>query len=117
VKVQKPQAPKLEVWDDFGSPVERVAPFDVRWQWKGEWCTDPKRPTRISAEKGAEATIEFEGTGAIVTGPHLVKGGVLDVYLDGKLDRTLDSYSDESRDRGGEAVWHRIWTARAASTR
>jgi hypothetical protein len=106
VRVQKPQAPKLEVWDDFGSPVERVAASDARWQWKGEWRTDPKRPTHISAEKGAEARIEFEGTGAIVAGPYLVKGGVLDVYLDGRLDRTLDVYSDESSDRGGEAVWH-----------
>ena len=106
IKTQRPKAPKLEVWDDYGSPVERIAAADPRWQWKGEWRTDPKRPTRISAVKGAEAQVEFEGTGAIVAGPYLVKGGKLDVYLDGRLDRTLDVYSDESSDRNGEAVWH-----------
>ena len=53
------------------------AAADPRWQFKGEWRTDPKRPTRISAVKGAEAQVEFEGTGAIVAGPYLVKGGKL----------------------------------------
>jgi len=28
------------------------------------------------------------------------------VYLDGKLIRTVDVYSDEKDDRGGESVWH-----------
>ena len=33
-------------------------------------------------------------------------GGKIDVYLDGKLDRTLDVFSDEKGSRGGESVWH-----------
>jgi hypothetical protein len=28
------------------------------------------------------------------------------VYLDGKLDRTVDVYSDEEGDRRKESVWH-----------
>ena len=37
----------------------------------------------------------FQGTGAIVVGSYLTNGGKLDVYVDGKFDRTLDVYSDE----------------------
>ncbi|HWQ54854.1 MAG TPA: ADP-ribosylglycohydrolase family protein [Bryobacteraceae bacterium] len=106
VRTQQPKAARLEVWDDYGSPVERVPASDARWSFTGEWRTDPKRPTRTSSVKGAEATIAFEGTGAIVVGPYLVNGGMLDVYLDGKLDRTLDVFADERTNRTGESVWH-----------
>jgi hypothetical protein len=106
VKVQQPRAAKLEVWDDFGSPVERVAAGDPRWKFQGAWRSDPKRPSRAASEKGAEAAIEFEGTGAIITGPYLPTGGKYDVYLDGKLHQTLDAYSDEKSGKGGESVWH-----------
>lgn len=105
VRTQVPKAPKLEVWDDYGSPVERVAASDPRWQWKGAWRQG--KPGRVAGEKGAEASISFEGTGAIVVGPYLPTGGKADVYLDGKLERTLDVYSDEpGHSKGGESVWH-----------
>ena len=48
----------------------------------------------------------FDGTGVIVVGPYLPKGGKADVYLDGKLDRTVDVYPDENSIQGGESVWH-----------
>jgi hypothetical protein len=41
-----------------------------------------------------------------VAGPYLPNGGKADVYLDGKLDRTVDVYPDEDVRKGGEAVWH-----------
>jgi phosphatidate phosphatase APP1 len=36
----------------------------------------------------------------------LKSGGKADVYVDGKLDRTVDVYSDEEGNRTKEAVWH-----------
>jgi hypothetical protein len=105
VKAQRPQAPKLEVWN-YGTVRERVPAADARWTWKGAWRTDARRPTRISAEKGAEASITFTGTGAIVSGPFFPEGGKADVYLDGKFSRTVDACSDERNGRTGEAVWH-----------
>jgi hypothetical protein len=105
VRTEPPKAPKLEVWDDYGSPVERIAVADPRWQFTGEWKPSG-RAARLSAEKGASAAIEFEGTGAIVVGTYLTSGGRLQVFLDGKLDRTLDVYSDEKGNRSGESVWH-----------
>lgn len=104
VRLQTPKPTRLELWDDYGSPVERVAASDTRWRWKGEWTVN--RQTRISAEKGAEASIDFAGTGAIVVGPYLPTGGKADVYLDGKLAATVDVYPDENSPKGGESVWH-----------
>ncbi len=106
IKTQKPKSPKLKLWDDYGSPVERIAAADPRWKWQGNWLVEGKSPTRVASDKGAEASVEFEGTGAIVTGPYLPTGGKLDVYLDGKLNRTVDVNSDEKASKGGEAVWH-----------
>lgn len=114
VRTQAPKAPKLKVWDNFGSPVERIDGGDARWTWTGEWMTRARNTAQNarelvshrSAVKGATATIAFEGTGAVVAGAYLTTGGMLEVYLDGKLDRKLDVYSDERGDRAGEAVWH-----------
>jgi hypothetical protein len=112
VKVQKPKAAKLEVWDDYGSPVERIAASDSRWQWQGAWqdSKDERRGSAIARKttstKGAEASISFEGTGVIVVGPYLPDGGKAEVYLDGKLHKVVDTYSDEKAGKGGESVWH-----------
>jgi hypothetical protein len=112
VKLQEPRAPKLEIWDDYGSPVERFTTTDPRWIFKGTWSSnasdrrDAKVVTQQSNEKGAEAIVTFEGTGAIVVGPYLPTGGKADVHLDGKFDRTVDVYPDEPNVKSGESVWH-----------
>jgi hypothetical protein len=105
VKTQPPRAARLETWK-YGKVAERVPASDSRWTFTGNWKADPKRSTRTASEKGAEAAVSFEGTGAIVVGPYLPDGGKLDVFLDGKLDRTVDVNSDEKATKGGEAVWH-----------
>ncbi len=99
--------PKLEVWN-YGTVAERVAAADSRWTWKGNWRAGSGNEAQIrtASEKGAEASIKFKGTGAIVVGPYLREGGKADVYLDGKLDRTVDVYSDERGSKENEAVWH-----------
>ncbi|MEK7754552.1 MAG: ADP-ribosylglycohydrolase family protein [Acidobacteriota bacterium] len=104
VKAQAPKPARLEVWDDYGSPVERIGAADPRWQWKGDWKRN--QATFTAKSQGAEASISFEGTGAIVTGPYLPTGGKADVYLDGKLNRTVDVYPDEDQPKSGEDVWH-----------
>jgi len=112
VKVQTPKAPPLQVWRP-GRPVERIAAGDPRWTWKGNWQTEEAkrrdgapRVVKTSGEKSAEVSITFEGTGAIVSGRYMMSGGKADVYLDGKLDRTVDAYSDGQGARGNESLWH-----------
>jgi hypothetical protein len=104
IKPQTPKATKLEIWDDYGSPVERVAASDTRWQWKGNWREE--KQTRIASEKGAEASISFDGTGFIVVGPYLPTSGKADFYLDGRLAGTIDVHPDENSRKGGESVVH-----------
>ena len=108
VKMQAPKEPKLELWDDYGSPVERIAYTDPRWKFTGAWQDDAKMKSRWADAKGAETTVEFEGTGAILAGPYLPEGGQADVYLDGKFSRTVDVYPDENNWKGGESVWHQF---------
>lgn len=104
VQTQAARPVKLEVWDDYGSPVERIRVSDPRWSWSGDWNVGPSRKT--ASAKGAEASVSFEGTGVIVVGPYLPTGGKAQVYLDGKLDQTIDVYPDEANGKGGESVWH-----------
>ena len=113
VPMQKAEPAKLELWDDYGSPAERIKVDDARWSWKGPWESAPperrnrrENDTKTSSTKGAEATIQFRGTGAILVGPYMPTGGRADVYLDGKLDQTIDVYPDEDARKGGESVWH-----------
>jgi hypothetical protein len=105
VKTQAPKPPsKVELWDDYGSPVERIGFSDKRWQWKGNWKDTTQY--RVAGERGAEASIQFDGTGVIIVGPYLPAGGKADVYLDGKLHRTVDVYPDEANAKSNESVWH-----------
>ena len=95
-------------------PVERISVADSRWRWSGHWETSfhvskyTPVQTKTASHSGAEASITFFGTGAIISGPLLSGGGKADVYLNGKFDRSLDVCSDENRDRLGEAVWRRL---------
>ena len=105
VKTQDPAPATLEIWDDQGSPVERIPVTDDRWSWKGEWQDTtsnwgPRHTVRTSNRKGAEAAIKFEGTGAIISGFYLPSGGKADIYLDGELDRTIDVYPDGGPPQG-----------------
>ena len=106
IKTQTPQPPKLEIWN-YGTVAERVAADDKRWAFTGAWRPGTgKDTTKRATDKGAEASIDFNGTGAIVVGPYYVEGGKADVYLDGRLDRTVDVASDERGGRSNESVWH-----------
>ena len=112
VKTQTAVPAKLEIWDDYGSPVERIRADDARWSWKGDWEEKTQErwgvtlTTKTSGEKGAEASITFEGTGALIGAFYLPDGGKADVYLDGELHETVDAYSDEEGPKGGVDVWH-----------
>ena len=113
VKRQQAQPAALEIWDDYGSPVERIPASDERWIWKGAWeqhRVTNRRGTewngKIATKGGAVAMVSFEGSGAIVTGPLLPTGGTAVVYLDGSFHRKVDAYSDEDNRKFSEALWH-----------
>jgi hypothetical protein len=105
IRTQTPLPVQLELWDDYGSPVERISVDDARWTFTGAWEPDPWGG-RHSGTEGAEASIGFEGTGAIIVGTYMPSGGTADIYLDGELHRTVDVDSDEDANKHAESVWH-----------
>ena len=123
VKLQPAIPAQLEIWDDYGTPVERIPVSDPRWQWQGPWRAETVSNHRgtawnsqIASDKGAQATIGFEGTGAIVTGPFLPSGGKAEVYLDDQLHATIDVYPDEDDRKYDEAIWHAYGLAEGPHT-
>jgi hypothetical protein len=112
VRTQEFQPATLEIWDDYGSPIERVLVDDPRWTFSGEWNRESPTSRRwVGMERwtgvaGAEASIEFSGTGAIIAGSYMPSGGKADIYLDGDLHGTVDVYSDEDATKSSESVWH-----------
>jgi len=112
VMTQDPSPAQLEMWDDFGSPVELIPIDDPRWSVEGAWEEGSYDKDGwdfrwvTSGDAGAEASIRFEGSGAIIGGFYMPTGGMADIYLDGELDRTVDVNSDEESTKVNESVWH-----------
>jgi hypothetical protein len=108
VPAQKPKPANVPLWDDYGSPVERIPYTDARWKFAGKWKADERLRSNVTDEKGATAEIEFEGTGFIVSGPYLPDGGFLEAWVDGKRVNNVDVYSDEKSVKGDESVFHQF---------
>jgi hypothetical protein len=118
VKTQPPVAPKLEV--AFPDLVfdKSVSIFDGKaWTFKGKWETyeatswdDKKIPnqSKFSEKAGDELTINFNGTGISLTGNWHKDGGKADIYLDGKLHRTIDTYYYFANQEHTEIIWHAV---------
>lgn len=115
IKAQEPvpatlmdtSAPRLKA-------VENIPFDDRRWRWTGSWSTENTPiwryviANRRTDERGASASIEFEGAGVVLTGLYLPDGGLADIFLDGELQATVDVYPDEDNVKFGEALWHRF---------
>jgi hypothetical protein len=112
VRTQPPEPAALDLWDDYGSPVERIPAGDSRWRWQGDWREKKVSKwgadfvSRASGRRGAEVSVSFRGTGAILVGWYLPAGGLADVFLDGEPAGTIDVYPDEEDVKLDEAVWH-----------
>jgi hypothetical protein len=106
VAIQQPVAAPLEIWDDYGDPVERIPHGDARFSFQGQWADHAKGTARRSAAKGAEAAVTFEGTGFILTGSYLPTGGKADVSLDDGPPETIDVFEDQ--ERANESLFHRF---------
>ncbi len=61
----------------------------------------------LYAEKaGDEFEITFTGTGCSLTGNWYKDGGKADVYVDGTLHRSIDTYYDFANQQHTESIWH-----------
>ena len=103
IKVQTPEPYAAEVAFPKLVADHRVTVFDKQgWQFKGNWTVfntnDEDNNNKLfdqakfSSEAGDEATLNFEGTGISVCGNWHRECGKADIFIDGKLRRTIDEY-------------------------
>ncbi|MFZ4619533.1 MAG: ADP-ribosylglycohydrolase family protein [Bacteroidota bacterium] len=81
---------------------KKISVFEKgRWKTKGNWQvhnrTDwktklPAPQSLFSSKKGDAVEFQFSGNGIALNGNWVKDGGKADVYLDGKFDRTVDTY-------------------------
>jgi len=117
IKIQKPVSPELEV--AFPNLVfdKKVSVFDKEaWSFKGNWkqldnIGRDKKPVKqaMYAEKaGDEFEISFSGTGISLIGNWYKDGGKADVYVDGILHRSIDTYYFFAGQQHTESIWHAV---------
>ncbi|MFC1607007.1 ADP-ribosylglycohydrolase family protein [Candidatus Latescibacterota bacterium] len=80
---------------------------DDNWSWNGTWQIRGDNQARFSETAGDEATFTFKGTGVVIRGNWMRDGGTADVYIDGTLHRTIDTYFYWARQEKSNAfLWH-----------
>lgn len=116
IKSQAPVAPELEI--SFPDVVfdKSISIFDEKaWIFKGAWKpferiegagTKPDRQSIFSEKAGDELQLSFNGTGISLTGNWYKDGGKADIYIDGKLNRTIDTYYNFANQQHTESIWH-----------
>jgi hypothetical protein len=117
IKVQKPVPLQLEV--SFPNVVfdKNVSIFNKNeWKLKGEWKpyqvrsrmeTEPRDHAMTTGKAGSEIEFKFNGSGISITGDWVKDGGIADIYLDGKLHRTIDTYYNFNNQQHPDvSIWH-----------
>lgn len=116
IKTQLPVAPALEV--AFPDVVfdKTVSIFDEKlWSLKGSWkpleiiSEKDKKVTRqsmYSEKTGDELEIKFSGTGISIEGNWYKDGGKAEIYVDGNLHRTIDTYYYFANQQHTTSMWH-----------
>ena len=116
IKTQDPVAPTPEV--SFPNVVfdKRISAFgENEWVFKGKWQaleTSSRRDAQVRkqsmyAEKAGDGfIINFSGTGISIEGNWYKDGGKADLYVDGKLHRSIDTYYDFANQQHTASIWH-----------
>jgi hypothetical protein len=116
IKTQLPAASTPEV--AFPNVVfdKSVSVFDkTGWMFKGSW-----KPFEVTSEKdnkvtkqsmyaekaGDELDIDFSGSGMSIEGNWYKDGGKADIYVDGNLHRTIDTYYNFANQQHTVSIWH-----------
>jgi hypothetical protein len=117
IRNQEPVAPKFE--NAFPNLVfdHKISIFDPKpWKTKGNWTVYKHKPwnqteaqdqSKYAEKAGDELEFTFEGTGVTLMGNWVKDGGKADIYLDGKLHRSIDSYFFYSnQEHNNINLWH-----------
>jgi hypothetical protein len=115
IKTQLPVSAAYEV--SFPDVVfDKTIPiFDnAAWTFKGSWkpfeitgSNNKLIKQSIYSEKnGDELGINFTGTGISLEGNWYKDGGKADIYVDGKLHRSIDTYYNFANQQHTVSIWH-----------
>ena len=103
IMIQNPKPYPAEVAFPKLVADHRVTVFEKEgWIFKGDWAIfntgDEDNNNKLfdqakySSHAGDEAVLNFDGTGISVCGNWMKNCGKADIYIDGKLKRTIDNY-------------------------
>jgi len=116
IKSELPVASAAEVSFPDLVFVKTVPVFDnVSWMFKGNWKTyevsseaDKKlvKQSMFSENKGDELNFDFTGTGISFEGNWFKDGGKADIYVDGQLHRSIDTYYNFANQQHTVSIWH-----------
>jgi hypothetical protein len=116
IKTQKPLAPKLEVSYPDLVYDKTVSVFDKNgFVFKGSWKPfevfngyekKMNKQSMVAEKAGDELVIKFSGTGISLEGNWYQDGGKADVYVDGKLHRSIDTYYFFAKQQHTTSIWH-----------
>ncbi|MBK9390083.1 MAG: ADP-ribosylglycohydrolase family protein [Bacteroidetes bacterium] len=107
VRLQSPVAPVFE--NSFPDVVfdKRVSVFEnTGWSFKGNWKPFGDKQSMVAEKAGDELQFTFTGTGVSLVGNWWKDGGKADVYVDGNLHRSIDTYYDFANQQHTETIWH-----------
>lgn len=114
IKTQVPASPGLQV--AFPNLVfdKKLSVFNEgAWKFSKGWkVRDANRDGKaykmaMYAEKpGDELELKFNGSGVSITGNWFKDGGKADVYVDGNLHRSIDTYYFFANQQHTESIWH-----------
>ncbi len=116
IKPEEPSAPTAEV--SFPNLVfdKKISIFEKsNWSFKGKWevykvnsgdADQLHEQSMFSEKEGDELVINFSGTGISLEGNWYRDGGKADVYVDGNLHRTIDTYYAFAGQQHTESIWH-----------
>lgn len=98
ISVQKPEAAALtEGFDNLRLKYMITAAERDKWVLNGEWRDfvygdGDADPYIMATRAGDEAIVEFDGSGIAILGSWNTDASRADIYIDGKLMKTIDTY-------------------------
>ncbi len=115
IKVQQPQPLPLEVSFPNTKFERMISVFDSnKWKFTGNWKTHEittwqkkiEKQSMVSGKAGDSAELKFTGTGISIEGNWYKDGGKADVFVDGKLHRSIDTYYFFANQQHTTSMWH-----------
>jgi molybdopterin-biosynthesis enzyme MoeA-like protein len=122
IKAQQPQPLPLEVSYPNTAFKNMIPVFDSKeWKFTGDWKAfeistgsdkqnaDEKtliKQSMVSGKAGDSFELKFNGTGISIEGNWYKDGGKADVFVDGKLHRTIDTYYFFANQQHTTSIWH-----------